>query len=83
MQAHGVIHTSYRPPNLLAGENITKQALRVISKNGEMLDDASRVNYAKPYAVEHNVKVLEIGEVAEEHIHLLQGYFENAVLYGS
>jgi len=67
-----------QPPPPIPGENLTKQAIRVESKYGERLEAASRVNFGKPYAVEHNVKVLEIGQVAQEHIHLLVTYFQQA-----
>ncbi|KAF2727514.1 hypothetical protein EJ04DRAFT_451204 [Polyplosphaeria fusca] len=79
---HGVIYTGERgddPPELLENEGISKSPIRVDSAAGELLEPESRINYGKPYAVEHNVKVLEIGQVAPEHIHLLQIYFEDTM----
>ncbi|KAF2732578.1 hypothetical protein EJ04DRAFT_607477 [Polyplosphaeria fusca] len=84
VQDHGVIFTGDRgddPPDLLENEGITKQAIRVDSAAGEVLEAESRINYGKPYAVEHNVKVLEVGQVAPEHIHLLQIYFEDTMRF--
>ncbi|KAF2469454.1 uncharacterized protein BDR25DRAFT_49675 [Lindgomyces ingoldianus] len=75
---HAIVYTGHSgvpPPALLAGEYITKLPLRVIPYKNESLDKESRVNFGKPYAVEHNVKVVEIGMIAEEHIHLLVNYF--------
>jgi hypothetical protein len=78
---HGVVYTGgpHTPaPNLLYGEGITKQPIRVEPKGNEYLLKESRINFGKPYAVEHNVKVMEIGMVAQEHMHLLKSYFEAA-----
>jgi hypothetical protein len=79
---HGVVYTGNSatpPPPLLFGEGITKQPIRVEPKGNEWLHRESRVNFGKPYAVEHNVKVMEIGMVAPEHMHLLESYFEAAM----
>lgn len=45
----------------------------------ETLKPDARVNYGKQYAVEHNVKIVEMGMVAEEHRHLVLAYFEAAM----
>lgn len=82
VQDHGVIYTGdedTEPPTVLAGEEITKEPIRVLSRNGEALIPSSRINYGKPYAVEHNVKVLEIGKIIPEHMHLLEAYFASAM----
>ncbi|KAH7081325.1 hypothetical protein BKA63DRAFT_503599 [Paraphoma chrysanthemicola] len=79
---HGVIHSSIEAPNLIAGENITKYSIRVQPTSNESLDPASRVNYAKAYAVEHNVKVLDIGMVVEGHRYLIESYFNLAMRVG-
>jgi hypothetical protein len=61
---HAVIFSSKHSPGLLDGELITKKAIRAeMSDPREKLDVASRLNYAKPYTVEHNVKVCFIGQV--------------------
>ncbi|KAF1848721.1 uncharacterized protein K460DRAFT_276589 [Cucurbitaria berberidis CBS 394.84] len=79
MNDHGVIHTSKDPPGLISGENLTKYSIRVESTAGETLDVESRVNYGKAYAVEHNVKVLDIGMVMEGHRYLISTYFDRAM----
>ncbi|KAH6865203.1 hypothetical protein BKA58DRAFT_240862 [Alternaria rosae] len=77
---HGVIHTSVDPPNLLPGEELTKYSIQVRPTEGEKLESASRVNYGKAYAVEHNVKVLDVGLVIEPHRYLVKQYFDAAML---
>jgi len=81
---HGIIYTGTsgsEPPDLLLGENgLTKGALRVEPNGDEALDDTSRVNYGKTYTVEHNVKVLNIGVVAPEHLKLLDRNCNEAYL---
>lgn len=80
MHDHGVIHTTVHPPNLIPGENLTKYSIRVEPTANETLEPQSRVNYGKAYAVEHNVKVLDIGMVLEGHRYLIEQYFESAML---
>lgn len=81
VEDHAVIYTGGErdpPPSLLEGEGITKQALRVVADGNETLDECSRINFGKIYTVEHNVKVLNIGIIAPEHIYLLEYYWELA-----
>ncbi|KAF2267709.1 hypothetical protein CC78DRAFT_46169 [Lojkania enalia] len=47
----------------------------IIFTDGEQLEPESRINFGKPYAVEHNCKVMDIGVVADEHMYLLVNYF--------
>ncbi|KAK0125877.1 hypothetical protein ONS95_007504 [Cadophora gregata] len=62
---HAVIYTDRDAgpePCLLPGEILKKKALRMEPENSSFkLDTTSRVNYAKVYTVEHNVKVQFIG----------------------
>lgn len=76
MRDHGVIYTSATPPPLLPGENLDKQPIHVWPTNRDTLAPESRVNYGKVYAVEHNVKVRDIGMVDEEHLPLIDLYYE-------
>ncbi|KAF2106876.1 hypothetical protein BDV96DRAFT_606914 [Lophiotrema nucula] len=81
---HGIIHTSETPPPPLEGDDLTKQPIRVQPSSGyqptPQLDPASRVNYGKSYAVEHNVKVRDIGMVVERQLHLIISYFRDAMM---
>lgn len=58
---------------------MTKMALRVKPSGSEYLHATSRVNYSQPYAIEHNVKLAEIGVVVAEHVQLLLHYFVTAM----
>jgi hypothetical protein len=79
MQDHGVIHTTPSAPVLIEGEYLTKFPIQVQPTELEYLEPASRVNYGKAYAVEHNVKVMDIGLVVAHHRHLVEGYFDSAM----
>jgi hypothetical protein len=65
---HAIIYTEQ--PNMMYGEGergLTRRPIRVIpSEPQHKLDPASRLNYAKIYTVEHNVKVWFIGKLAPE-----------------
>jgi uncharacterized pyridoxal phosphate-containing UPF0001 family protein len=51
---------------------LSKKAIRIISWSArEQLDKLSRLNYAKIYTVEYNVKVHFIGQVHEKSIKYL------------
>ncbi|PQE19804.1 hypothetical protein CJF32_00008758 [Rutstroemia sp. NJR-2017a WRK4] len=65
---HAIIYTEQ--PDMMYGElerGLTRRPIRVIpSEPQHKLDPASRLNYAKIYTVEHNVKVWFIGKLAPE-----------------
>jgi hypothetical protein len=64
---HAVIYTG-KAPLMKEREKITKRAIRMIPINPKhKLDNASRLNYAKLYTIEHNVKVQFIGAVAPKY----------------
>src|SRR4051812_17878112 len=74
---HAVIYTDQ--PKFLGGEDparAMKQPVKVIPDRPQhKLDSASRLNYAKVYTVEHNVKVWFIGRLAKESgVHVAAGY---------
>jgi hypothetical protein len=79
MSDHGIIHTTPEAPDQLPGEQLTKYSIRVEPTDSETLAPASRVNYGKTYAVEHNVKVLDIGLVVESHRYMIPTYFYDAL----
>lgn len=66
---HTIIYTSSKPV-AFPGEmekGLTRKPIRVEPTNARhKLDRASRLNYAKPYTVEHNVKVWFIGKIHSE-----------------
>jgi hypothetical protein len=74
---HAVVYSSRKCPPLDEREKglMTKHPIRIeVTKDSHKLDPLSRLNYAKLYTVEHNVKVLFIGKVAQN--------YEKDVMYG-
>jgi len=66
------------------GENLTKKAVKVdMFYPREKLDSASRINYAKVYTIEYNVKVYFIGKVCGRHMHRVLGDYESTMGLGS
>jgi hypothetical protein len=68
---HAIVYMSKdadeSPPDEVYGENLSKRPIRIVPKtHRDKLDSESRINYAKVYTVEHNVKVWFIGEIAPE-----------------
>lgn len=45
----------------------------------EKLDPKSRINFAKYYHVEHNIKVRDVGRVHPDDMHKLFSYFKQSV----
>jgi hypothetical protein len=76
---HAMIYTGSRPQHFEGEEAMNKHPLRVEASYRESLDPASRINFGKPYAVEHNVKLAEIGLICSDHQHLLVTYFMEAM----
>ena len=75
---HSIIYTGDTAPRKLAEEkNLTKDPIQVIALEGHELEELSRVNFAKLYPVEHNVKVLEMGKVAKNDMRTFLGYWQN------
>ncbi|KAL2064646.1 hypothetical protein VTL71DRAFT_3784 [Oculimacula yallundae] len=68
VEHHTVIYTDkIAGARLLPGEKLSKTPLQMEpNDNSQRLDKASRVNYAKLYTVEHNVKVFFIGSLTKE-----------------
>lgn len=61
---HAMIYTGREVPSPLPGEQLVKRAVRMEpSSPEEKLDPKSRVNYAKVYTIEHNIRVCFIGKI--------------------
>ena len=75
---HSIVYTGQRPPDKLPEERkLNKEPLQVEPVDSSMiLSPLSRIHYAKPYPVEHNVKVREVGMVAAPHRRRLTAYYE-------
>jgi hypothetical protein len=70
---HAIIYTGDKRPKKIKGEKLQLHPIQVIPRTPrDKLEEESRINYAKIYTVEHNVKVLFIGRVApssQYHLH--------------
>ncbi|KAF8860706.1 hypothetical protein BDZ45DRAFT_672419 [Acephala macrosclerotiorum] len=65
-ESHAIIYTGPDPPLPLRGESLILQPVQMVGKtHRDVLLPESRINYAKIYTVEHNVKVFFIGWIAE------------------
>ncbi len=62
---HAIIYTGDTPPDPLDGETLALEPIQLIpNTERDKLAIESRINYAKIYTVEHNVKVLFVGKIA-------------------
>ena len=70
-------------PTILAEEvenGMINRAIRVIgAHHGQKLHEMSRINFGKIYTVNHNMKVMDIGNVAVDDMHLLVEYFKRSL----
>lgn len=56
---------------------MNKDPLRVeLVDNSQKLDPRSRVDFGKPFSIQHNVKVKEVGVLAQQDMHKLIGYWK-------
>jgi hypothetical protein len=77
-EAHTIAHSSKEQPQYLEGEDaIVKEPIAIDMNHGHTLEYASRLNFAKVFTVEHNVKVMPIGKVAQGSLHYLRAYWAN------
>jgi hypothetical protein len=68
------VHATLQAQGLLPGEYLTKCSIQVLLTGTEELEAASRANYGKPYAMEHNVKVLGIGMIVPDYRYLIENH---------
>jgi hypothetical protein len=60
------------------GEKIIKNPIAVRpAREDQKLHPMSRINFGKIYTIEHNVKVMNVGKVADESLYNLWHYFIN------
>ena len=75
---HAVIYTGNEPANLPTETKITKKAIQVILVDEEQkFDPRSRVNFGMTHPVQHNVKVLRVGKIADRDHRRFMGYYQN------
>lgn len=77
-EEHTIAYTTDHPPSPLPGERkMYKEPIKIIPINQtEKLDEYSRINLAKVYPVEHNVKICDVGMVDKKHIKTLRLYYK-------
>jgi len=75
------VYSSNQPPTKLPGEKkLNKDPIRIcIVNEEEKLDVLSRINLAKTYPVEHNVKVKHVGMVRPEDLKKLKAYWKECL----
>ncbi|OAK95405.1 hypothetical protein IQ06DRAFT_59089 [Phaeosphaeriaceae sp. SRC1lsM3a] len=62
------------------GERLEKGPIEIKVENPEMtIDPMSRINFAKPYTVEHNVKIRNIGRIVGASVGLVDQYFAQSL----
>jgi hypothetical protein len=62
------------------GEHMEKEPIVVKVENESVtIDPMSRINFAKPYTIEHNVKILNVGRVVGESVGLVDKYFAESL----
>jgi len=64
---HAIIYTEkIRSEEINRDEGMTKRAIEMVPRtHRDKLEPKSRINYAKIYTVEHNCKVLFIGQITK------------------
>lgn len=78
--SYAIAYMSNSPPARLASvaseTGMTKQPICIDPAGPDQtLHQMTRINFAKTYTVEHNFKVMTIGKVADNSMHLLEAYF--------
>lgn len=70
--AHTIIHDANLKPTPLDGEpKPRKRPIPVVMVKGQTLTRASRLHYGKPYVVEWNTRVMNVGTVHPDHLPVL------------
>lgn len=79
--SHSIIYmTGGRPTRLSSETGITKEPIQVDpAEKDQKLDKMSRVNFAKVYTVEHNIKVMNVGQVSQRSIMHLEAYWRTEI----
>jgi hypothetical protein len=78
-QDHAAVYQQGRSFPDTTGEVLSKQPFPIIVEaSSETIDSKSRINFNKPYTVEHNIKVMNVGRIAPGYLDLLRQYFDQA-----
>ena len=61
-------------------EQLTKSPLYIKTEDPSItIDPASRINFAKVYTVEYNLKVRNLGRIISDSIQLMEEYFAETI----
>ncbi|EXJ61547.1 hypothetical protein A1O7_01975 [Cladophialophora yegresii CBS 114405] len=78
-QAHAIVYSSRwkDPPAALPGEpRFKKKPIAVDLMNNQELSNTSRIHFGKIHSIEHNIKVMNIGYVAQRSMADFQTYWK-------
>jgi len=68
------------PPKPLPGEKLSKNPIRVeLAGNSRFFEPTTRINFGVLHAVEHNLKVRNVGIVSSAHLLLLRSHLKEAM----
>ena len=77
IDAHAIIYMDGMQPARVTGEpSMKKTPIKVMPSQRETLDIASRVNFSKPHSIDHNVKFMDIGKVAQTSMAYFTTYWK-------
>ena len=75
---HSVIYTGDEPEKLPTETKIVKRAIQVIPVDDEQeFDPRSRVNFGMTFPVQHNIRLMSVGEIADWDFRRFMGYYQN------
>lgn len=81
-ESHAIIYSSHRqsPPAPLPGEaGMKTRPIAVDMATGQELGDTSRIHFGKPYTIEWNVKVMNVGHVTEASMPWFRQFWKEEV----
>ncbi|KAI4214757.1 MAG: hypothetical protein LQ351_002833 [Letrouitia transgressa] len=78
-RSHTIVFSgTYAPPKLPGEDKMNKVPLKVdLFSPSEKLDEKSRINLGKPYPIEWNVKVKEIGQLDKSSTQKMIAYWKD------
>lgn len=78
---HAMAYDVRKNPILLPGEKkLRKLPIAIKIENTDKFEPTTRINFARIYTIEHNVKALKVGRVIEKHIPLLKKYYKESIV---
>lgn len=79
---HAAVYKQGGPGPDMRGETLSKESFPIIVEVSETIDPKSRINFNKPYTVEHNIKIMNVGRIAPKFLDLLKQYFDQSFGFG-